>query len=319
MMGLKVAVLARLENSSEEHYSATRDISAVIAGANHAVLISEELINPKYQSPSEDPAQTVSDFPYRSHIDPKANERSIDVAGDWRSASNFKSMRESLDRRSDVAVLMPGTGLEELSQAIYMARRGTPLIVMNDDGYFDGLKKQIEQVRDNLGEMNDGNGSALDNWDNISFVTMRSSVLSLVAQWHEEGVPDQAREDRRNCEHNAHILLRDKSGDKQVDFSVEHKNGRAVGLLHAGSTLEGIDRLLSDMTTHNTLSVIDNSDGYHAGIINQFDTFVDDGAEAYDSVFEKARIAENASEAKSMRADVFFENEPSQDQTSDNS
>lgn len=319
MKGLKVAVLARLEQSNDENYQATRDVSAGLAGANHAVLISEELINPKYQAPSEDPAQRVSDFPYRSTIDPKANERALDVSGDWRSASNFKSVRESLDRRSDVAVLMPGTGLEELSQAVYMARRGTPLIVLNEDGYFDGLKQQVGQVRETLSEMNSGHGSALDNWDHISFVGKRSSVLAQVAQWQAEGIPDQAREERRNCEHNAHIMLRAKTGEDKVDFSVETKEGHSIGLLHAGSTLEGMDRLLSDMTAYNTFSVIDNSDNYHAGLIKQFDTFVDEGAESYDSVFEKAWIAENAQDAKTLREEAFNDSQMSQKQTSEHS
>lgn len=303
MTGLKIAMLARREETSDANYLRTKDVAEGLAGHNHSVLISEHLTNPKYQSPTEDPSQTVDRFPYSSN--PVSPKHEVNLNSDWRTASSLKNFRDSLERSAKIAVLMPETGLEELSLAVHMARRGTPLIVLNDNGYFDGFKQQIEQEREFLSSLNDGNGVAIQDWDHISFVTERMSVLAQVEEWQNQGIPEKDREGRRQCEHNAHALIRHQTGVNQTDYSVHSENNRSVGTLHAGSTLEGIDRLLCDMTEPHAISVIDNSGGYHNGIIKQFDTFLDECVEKYDDIYEKVQIADDAEEAKILAAEVL--------------
>lgn len=294
MSGFKIAVLADQEKNLDDKYNITNDVVGSLAVGNHAVLISGELYRDK-----GDVYDRIDTFPYRSEAQHQKDlSGGVDIAKQWRDVSSIKSIRESLERRADIAVLTPGAGVAELSEAVYMARRGTPLIVLNNDGYFDGLETQVEQVRETLSVLNDNHGAALQDWDHISFVTKRSSVIAQVEQWKNNGLPVKDKEERRHCEHNAHILMKSQTGENQVDYTVHHGGtGRAVGTLLSGSTLEGLDRLLGDMTEHNAVSVIDNTDRYHNGILMQFDKMIEDGVETYDSTYGKIMIAENKEDA----------------------
>ncbi|MGH1456013.1 MAG: hypothetical protein ACRBDI_04465 [Alphaproteobacteria bacterium] len=305
MTGLKIAVLADQERNSDYNARIVSDVTSMLAAADHAVLISGDL-----SRSNGDISRVINKFPYTSTAGSGSHLASgVDVATDWQDASVQRNITESLERKADIAVLMPGAGLQELSQAVYMARRGMPLIVLNDDGYFDGLKQEVQQVRDTLGALNDGNGVALQEWDHISFVSLRSDVIAQVANLHEKGIPAQNKEERRHYEHNAHQLMKNNTGAHEVDYSVHSEQGRSVGTLLHGATFEGVDRLLNDMVSYNAISVIDNTDDYHAGLIQQFERMLNEGVETYESIYDRALVVADGDEAEGLRKEIFSSHE----------
>ncbi|MGN7439229.1 MAG: hypothetical protein ACTHOO_11370 [Alcanivorax sp.] len=182
-----------------------------------------------------------------------------------------KALKKSLDARADVAILMPG-GIEELDYAMHMARRGMPLIIVNSDNFYDGLREQMDTVKmSRLSRSFPGN-----NMDHIHIVSDVDEVEPIIDLYKAVGTPEhdyaqlwsQARAEDR--------VVRLERPDHAPGFSA---HADASYLADEAGVL-ALERSARSFVEEPTIPLkIDNSTGYYDGLLEQLATYVESGAE----------------------------------------
>jgi len=191
-----------------------------------------------------------------------------------------QGVKSSLFNRADVSVLLEG-GLEELGHAMHLARKGQPLIVVNANGFYNGLEEQIDTLREE--------GASRNFFDadmpHVHVVDDVSEVLPILEVYKAQGVP-QVDQDAKFREEKANdrAARPEREGDLP---GFTHRQGMFILADEAG--LLSLSRAANAMANepYSPLT-IDNSSGYYDGLVTQLNHYVEMGMEpqsAVESVF----------------------------------
>lgn len=192
-----------------------------------------------------------------------------------------KGVKKSLDNRSDVAVLLPG-GLEELDQATYLMRRGTPMIIVNDSNYYDGLVEQIEVIKQSsLTHQFSG-----DYLSHIHIANDVEEVLPIIELYKAVGTPEYDYAEKWSEAKAEDRAIRSNRGGNIPGFT----NRGGQNMLSDDAGIVAINRAITAlMEDCNVPMIIDNSKGFYDGLLAQFDTYIDEGVQRR-SVFRNISI-----------------------------
>lgn len=187
-----------------------------------------------------------------------------------------QAVKASLFNRADVSVLLEG-GIEELDQAMHLVRKGQPLVVVNANGFYNGLEEQVETLREEGGERNFYDADM----PHVHFVEDVSEVLPILEVYKAQGVP-QFDQDTRFSEEKAND--RAARSEREGDLpGFTHRQGMFILASDAG--LLSLSRATNAMANEPFSPLtIDNSEGYYDGLIAQLNHFVETGVEPQSAV-----------------------------------
>lgn len=187
-----------------------------------------------------------------------------------------QAVKASLFNRADVSILLEG-GLEELDQAMHLARKGQPLIVVNANGFYNGLEEQIGTLREEGGERNFYDADM----PHLHFVQDVAEVLPILEVYKVQGVPQIDQDTRfREEKANDRAARSEREGDLP---GFTHRQGMFILASDAG--LLSLSRATNAMANEPFSPLtIDNSEGYYDGLIAQLNHFVEMGVEPQSAV-----------------------------------
>jgi len=205
-----------------------------------------------------------------------------------------KGVKKSLDNRADVAVLMAG-GLEELDQATHLMRRGTPMIIVNDSNFYDGLVEQIEAIKQSsLTHQFSG-----DNLAHIHVVSDIDEVMPIIELYKAVGTPEYDYAEKWSEAKAEDRAVRPVRDDKTPGFT--NRGGR--NMLSNDAGIVALDRATTALMEQRGVPLlVDNSEDFYDGLLAQFDTYIDEGAER-ESVFKNVSIKVGASSIPTLYID----------------
>lgn len=272
----KVAVLGSSTMSNDDFCDDGRALGASLAHGGYTVILPGDLDSIKGDvmigalNESGNVVNVYTDpgaSPFAVHP-PNLND---DLLKEKTMVEGRSGLKKSLDTRADMAVLLPG-GLEELDQAMHLARRGTPLIIVSTAGFYAGLAEQIETIKESRLNHQFPGGTL----DHVHVVADVEEVSPIVEKYNGAGTPEYDY---------AQLWSRGKAEDRAVRGERE---GHAPGFTYRDkkftlSTEAGIMALEQTarglLDDSNVPMEIDNSTGYYDGLVAQFQNYLDEGAE----------------------------------------
>lgn len=241
----------------------------------------------------ERPRQMVNVYadPGAAPHQPHTQSAADDLVSNKSIVDGNAGVRRSLMNRADMAVLLPG-GIEDMDQAVHMARRGKPLVVLNQDAYYDGFHEQVQAYKANSLTHNfEGNEA-----QHIHFVEDVRDALNVIEAYNTAGTPEynaarrweQAREN-------------DKRVKPERDSQIPGYSARQGGhILAKGGGLAALNRATRTLSEEgNVRLLVDNEDGYHNGLLQQLRHFVEEGAEPH-AVLNRISDVKDSAEANAI-------------------
>lgn len=274
----KVAVLGSSTIPNDDLCDDGRSLGGILAQQEFAVILPGDLdcikgdvsLGVLYEQNSSEKGSVVNVYAdpgsYLPH-QPNLNDELIDKV----IVEGLKGVKDSLNRRADVAVLLPG-GVEELDQAMHLMRKGMPLIIVNTSGFYAGLGEQIETLKENSEE----HGVPWNHLEHVHMVSDVEEVAPIVDLYNAKGTPQHdyaARWSEAKAEDRVLRLDREK---QEPGYS----SRKGQNILADGAGIIALDRATTALVTEQNIPmVIDNSQSHFDGLLAQFQTMIDEGAE----------------------------------------
>ncbi len=276
----KIAVMASSTSKSDSFCDDGRALGDILAGQGMTVILPGDLDSIKgdvmigalhnegnvvnvYSDPGSSPF-----VPHPPNTNDDLIERVI--------VEGRKGVKKSLDTRADVAVLMQG-GLEELDQAMHLARRGTPLIVVNESGFYNGLKEQLDTLKESR-LMHNFPGNRVEH---VHVVDSVEEVVPIIDLYNAMGTPEYDYAQRWSKDKAEDRFVRRDRTDEAPGFSRRAHENKLADDAGIVALAQASQALVEDK---NIPMVIDNSTGYYDGLLAQLDNYVDEGIETIKSI-----------------------------------
>ncbi len=272
----QIAILASATDASDKHADSAQALGGMLSERGYELLIAGNVDGTKGAAAYG--ALSVGGNVRNVYADPGTApyENHVASSNDSLLKQSFmvegrKGVKSSLTNRSDMAVLLPG-GFEELDQAVHLARKGTPLVVVNENGFYNGLKEQVGALKENAYAHN----FAGNDFKHIHFVDDVSEVVPIAEVYNAVGTPENDyAQDLRNARVNNRLAKPSREGEIP---GFTHRGSSFILATDAG--IDALDRATTAiMEERGVPMTIDNSTGYYDGLLEQVDTFVEMGTE----------------------------------------
>ncbi len=272
----QIAVLASSTMANDGYADEAQALGAMLTERNYGILLAGNLdaIKGAVAQGGIENEGTVSNVyadPGSAPSEPHTPYLNDDLLKTKFMVEGRKGVKSSLTNRADVAVLLQG-GFEELDQATHLARKGMPLIVVNDSGFYNGLQEQLGALKQNAYEHNfEGN-----DFKHIHVVDSVDEVVPIVEVYNTVGTPEN---DYAENWKNAQINDRRAKPSREDNLpGFTYRDDHFILATDAG--IDALDRATTAiMEERNVPMLIDNSAGYYDGLLDQVGTYVNEGAE----------------------------------------
>lgn len=280
-----ISVLASSRVSNNGYDDDAQALGRVLAQNGYALLIPGDLDSVKgaaclgalYEKGS---VSNVFSDPGSAMAKPHLKTANDDLLSQSVMVDGAQGVKASLFNRGDVSVLLEG-GLEELDQAMFLARKGQPLIIVNANGFYNGLEEQIETLREEGAQRNFYDADM----PHVHVVGDIGEVLPILEVYRAQGVP---RNDQDTRFHEQKANDRAARADREDDLpGFTHRQGMFI--LADDTGLLSLSRAADAMANepHSPLT-IDNQNRYYDGLIAQLNHYAQMGVEpknALDHIF----------------------------------
>ncbi len=300
-----IAVLGSSTSSNDAYDDDAQALGEVLAQNDYALLLPGDLDGVKGAASlgalyEQGAVSNVFPDPGGSTVaKPHLKTTNDDLLSERVIVDGVQGVKSSLFNRADVSVLLEG-GLEELDQAMHMARKGQPLIVVNANGFYNGLEDQIETLR--------AEGAERHFYDadmpHLHVVEDVSEVLPILEVYKAQGVPQVDQDTKfREEKANDRAARPEREGDLP---GFTHRQGMFILADEAG--LLSLSRAANAMANepYSPLT-IDNSGGYYDGLVTQLNHYVEMGVEpqsAVENVFVTSSRDETQALSRGGRDDL---------------